>query len=531
MGAVKVTVKNYRCFSDSRPAVIEIGDGFTAFVGPNNSGKSSLLKLFFELRDVWRRISASGNFLKLLNGETENFHVNGVLDQAEVFCDNNTRSLQIDIDLTSSFSSAPDDSTITKLTLSAARSSPQVWSCNCYYGKSFRDVRRLSNSGRFTQLDPQTRTATNGHFNLKFDVLFEIMESLTQSIYIGPFRNAINEGSGQYFDLAIGTSFISTWNQWKTGAAKAQNLAISQVTDSIRHIFEFPRLEINASEQLKTLQITIGDKPYKLPELGAGLAQFIIVLANAMIRRPSFVFIDEPELNLHPSLQIDFLTSLASYARSGIVFATHSVGLARATAERIYAFQKQGDSVVVRPFEQTTNYVEFLGEMSFSSFKELGCERVLLVEGVTDVRTVQQFLRKLQKDHRIVVIPLGGDSLIRAGTEMELADLGRLGAQVSMMLDREGPEPNVVAKRQAFADMAKLMRFNVCITERRAIENYFSDRAVKVVKGEKYRALGEQERLSAAEYGWSKAENWQIAREMDFEEIRDTDIGRFLESL
>jgi AAA15 family ATPase/GTPase len=41
---IDLTVKNYRCFPDSEPLRIAIRPGFTAFVGVNNSGKSSALK-------------------------------------------------------------------------------------------------------------------------------------------------------------------------------------------------------------------------------------------------------------------------------------------------------------------------------------------------------------------------------------------------------------------------------------------------------------------------------------------------------
>ena len=166
--------------------------------------------------------------------------------------------------------------------------------------------------------------------------------------------------------------------------------------------------------------MNVDGRPFKLGELGAGLSQFIVVFASAAIRKPDYIFIDEPELSLHPSLQIDFLTSLASYATEGVVFATHSIGLARSIGDRIFSLQKKGGSVICRPFEQTPNYAEFLGEMSFSSFKELGFERILLVEGVTDVKTTQQFLRLLNKDHKVVVLPLGGDQLAKGNVELEL---------------------------------------------------------------------------------------------------------------
>jgi predicted ATPase len=94
--------------------------------------------------------------------------------------------------------------------------------------------------------------------------------------------------------------------------------------------------------------------------MGAGLAQFIMVLGNVAFRQPSFILIDEPELNLHPSLQLDYVNTLASYASQGLLFGTHSVGLARTASEYTYALTKEtnaGASVdtQIQPLIDTAN--------------------------------------------------------------------------------------------------------------------------------------------------------------------------------
>src|SRR6266702_3463896 len=57
---IELTIKNYRCFSDEKPARILIKPGFTAFLGINNSGKSSLLKFFYEFRNLFQQLSETG---------------------------------------------------------------------------------------------------------------------------------------------------------------------------------------------------------------------------------------------------------------------------------------------------------------------------------------------------------------------------------------------------------------------------------------------------------------------------------------
>jgi hypothetical protein len=48
------------------------------------------------------------------------------------------------------------------------------------------------------------------------------------------------------------------------------------------------------------------------------------------------------------------------------------------------------------------------------------------------------------------------------------------------------------------------------------------------VKGPKYKALGEYQKLNEADLPWSKSENWKIAREMELSELEGTDLWKFL---
>lgn len=95
-----ITIKNYRCFPDTSPARISLRKGFTAVLGSNNSGKSSLLKFFYEFRNLFSMLATpnSGNFLDLLRGSTEGFNIQGIQDLPEVFSNLNTRDMTLQFD-------------------------------------------------------------------------------------------------------------------------------------------------------------------------------------------------------------------------------------------------------------------------------------------------------------------------------------------------------------------------------------------------------------------------------------------------
>lgn len=54
---MNLTIRNYRCFPESDPARIAVEPGFTALPGPNNSGKSALLRFFYKFRELFRWLS------------------------------------------------------------------------------------------------------------------------------------------------------------------------------------------------------------------------------------------------------------------------------------------------------------------------------------------------------------------------------------------------------------------------------------------------------------------------------------------
>lgn len=240
------------------------------------------------------------------------------------------------------------------------------------------------------------------------------MQVLTSSMYVGPFRNAINiGGQGSYYDIQIGEEFIRAFAGYKSGSLPDWNEAVYELTQEIKRIFGFEILEINAASDYQSLQVTVDGRSYRLSEQGAGFAHFILVLVNVLIRRPSFLLIDEPELNLHASLQMDFLQTLARYTKYGIIYATHSLGLARTNADTIYTFTKPvGGTSRVTPYGNDRGLVTLLGQLSFDRRPGLGFSTVLLVEGKSDLRALAEFLRFYHKEHEVLMLPLHGDEMI-----------------------------------------------------------------------------------------------------------------------
>jgi predicted ATPase len=522
-----VTIKNYRCFEDTIPAIIRFRESsFKAFVGKNNAGKSTLLRFFYEFRHVFDALANNPDTLiaSTAPGRALHFQANGFEDHNELFFNGNRRDLTFDIQLEIA---SPGAGTIVGVRVTIPRASPGSFIAS--YTSTGGAIQRLQHLGGWNfQANFADRSVP-----LEVKQLVEVCSALKSCMYIGAFRNAISEAQAAYYDISIGSQFIAAWNSWKTGGARALNEVMQDVTDDIASMFGYSRLEINmASSNSPTLQVIADGKPYRLRELGGGLAQFLVVLANVAMKKPQILCIDEPELNLHPSLQHTFLTSLGLYV-DYIVFTTHSVGLARSAAEDIFTCQKIYGKTVIRAFEELQSPAEFLGEMSFSAFNDLGATGVLWVEGVTELKTIQQVLRKLNKEQEIVLLPLGGRQLITKERGQQLAEAMRLSNKVSVLVDSERTEKDgpLSNNRQAFVDECKALGMKIHVTSKRATENYFTQVAISAALGGSQTQLHDFDSLEGHANGWNKTVNWKIAREMSKRDWLATDVGEFLNAL
>lgn len=525
---IDITIKNFRCFGDEKPACFSLrSHGFAAFVGVNNSGKSSLLKMFYELRDVFTVLSIPKKLVTAVHSKAlQSFSIKPpISDKNELFHNGNDRDITLGIKCNAP--SHDGHESLADLLITLPRNKNE-------FAVTIPSLQGADLSGVSSDQWLMEVKRPNDHSQLSLKALCEAMQSLGQAMYIGGFRNAINIGTKEdYFDIDIGQAFIKKWNEYKTGPIRDQNEAAGQLTRDISKLFGFDSLEISPTPDNQSLQLLINGKSFKLAEVGGGIAQFIVVLANVAIRRPTFVLIDEPELHLHPTLQMDFLTTLGSLASEGVVFSTHNIGLARAGADRIYTVQMTDGVSEVRDLETTPRLSEFVGELGFSGYRELGFEKLLLVEGRTDVKTIQQFLRLYNKDHKCVLVPLGGSAMITKQSESELEELKRISTDISVLIDseRNGSDDPIPADRQSFKEMCDGAEIPCCVLRRRATENYLADHAVKRVKGKAYRALGKYESLKSVPMPWAKNENWRIARAMTIDDLNDTDLGEFLNNL
>src|SRR5271155_3919725 len=98
---INLTIENYRCFPTGSPASLKLTKGSSAFIGVNNSGKSSILKFFYEMRPAFASIATGTPTIgQLLSGGRLGVPLPPeISDPDEIFFNGNRDDIRIEVSL------------------------------------------------------------------------------------------------------------------------------------------------------------------------------------------------------------------------------------------------------------------------------------------------------------------------------------------------------------------------------------------------------------------------------------------------
>ena len=189
--ALQITLRNYRCFSDQDPARFIVSPGVVAFVGTNNSGKSTILRFFYEFRHLIGQLAHDhSDFVDMLNSDQHRSfsYPSDIGDASEVFCNINERDTSIDFEIIHE-DLAKLAPVLTRLQVTIPRNTNtktlNVWIDGA--SAQFPSKVKIDNNMLVNANSPQT-----GYSDVAF--LLEELNPLANTMYIGAFRNAVNIG-------------------------------------------------------------------------------------------------------------------------------------------------------------------------------------------------------------------------------------------------------------------------------------------------------------------------------------------------
>lgn len=186
--ALRLTLKNYRAFDHGRPVQWLIDDQFRAFVGINNSGKSSLLRFFHEIRQrllVLGQAPTQNPSQQITFGTPTPIGFTSVADQQEVFCNRNDHDMLAEFALIDP-SEADGGLEPTKVVMRWRRADAALT-------VAFEARGAVTHAAQFSGANPVINlNGTETSLDVTRYVSAFAFNDLAASLYLGPFRNAVN---------------------------------------------------------------------------------------------------------------------------------------------------------------------------------------------------------------------------------------------------------------------------------------------------------------------------------------------------
>ena len=217
------------------------------------------------------------------------------------------------------------------------------------------------------------------------------------------------------------------------------------------------------------------DRTLPIKKLGTGVEQ-LVMTAYAGYRhdRGALLLLEEPEAHLHAGAQRQLAEQLNEWAGSHqILAATHSpifMDACQPDRSQILLVEKTGDKSSVRPADDLVPDV--LRELGVRLSDVISANRILVVEGPSDVNVVEAWFGDLFISNNVAVVAAGGGHLANQADTIGgwLEDLGRARRPVLFLRDRDELADQEVEKleRKKGPDAAA----QVHVLEVRELENY-----------------------------------------------------------
>ncbi|MCY1137112.1 AAA family ATPase [Actinoplanes sp. Pm04-4] len=209
---------------------------------------------------------------------------------------------------------------------------------------------------------------------------------------------------------------------------------------------------------------------------GSGVREALRLILDVRFNSPDILLVEEPEVHLHPALELNMLQFLSQQSTTAQVFlTTHSTNfLDAADTSNIYLVTR-GDSTSVRQLTQDESEAEIPKELGLRLSSVFMYDRLVFVEGPSDEAILREFAFKLGLNlskRSIGFVSMGGarnSAHFANSSTMEL--LSRRQVRSWFVIDRD---------ERSESEVERLLRMSpetatLHVLARRELENFLLD--------------------------------------------------------
>jgi predicted ATPase len=479
---------NYRSFSE--PVELPFEKRITFVVGPNNSGKSNVLRF---LAVLFNKANSELNDAIDFSGTSK--EVSLVLDLPrkciEEALANRPRAL-----IAMRHTTAPS----VPLSMTMTRSDTKITAASndtlfALIPQSYFQTRQFLED--FNQ---------SGDINQNIAMLISQMKILSLfkgTTYVPNIRFITNPGqepptfSSQKFagsTIAFG-DVINQLAEMDRPSYENRLLRerLTAICAFMQHVLEKRSIEIEVQADRKSIIVRIDGVPRPISNLGTGVEQSLMIGLASFGFPGKLVLIDEPELHLHPRAQKRVISYLNDFADTQFVIATHSAACLDAVgSDVVHVSEHHGTSLstLVRSSAERYRAVRDLGH---SPSELIQTRFAIWVEGPSDRIYLNHWVRMVDSDLKegidYSILFYGGRVLSHHGFDDVEADLVKalsLSRNLAVIIDsdRRKPGGRISSTKARVRDEVAQQEGFCWITDGREIENYIPASILGVLSAE-----------------------------------------------
>lgn len=419
------------------------------FIGPNNSGKSRLIRSLFSTKTKNLRIGLNESFRDIFHQLDEIFHI---IARRESILSFNCKKF---MDIYNGELASYDEIKIAidgLLTLLNEAANPNVYYNSGANLSSFHAIQRIiQHHPLVNQLNEISKFINEANNSEKFYIpILRGMRPLGDSsdLYLDR-TNKDYFPSVQKDQLKIVTGFdlYNLLARFLLGQPEERERIREYERILGNEFFGGKEVTLIPQYNKDTVAVKIGtDDQFPIYDLGDGLQQVIIITSAAYLEQtPSIFFIEEPEACLHPGLLRKLALFLLNHTGHQYLATTHSnhlLDLAESNQNVLIYKVSKVDSEDGPNFQidECTRDRDLLAELGVSASSVYLANATIWIEGITDRLYLKSFMKKYLEDFEDSVFKIKLQGLLEnfhyAFVEYQGGTLGHWGFEDGDTTDR-----------------------------------------------------------------------------------------------